>query len=294
MATKGAWWKVIVLGWLVLSLMGCRGKNKLLGDITQHLESSQEAYVSSHLIEYKVLINSIDQAQIVFVPAGEFIMGPIPTNADEDPAQIVYLDAFWIYKLEVTNEQIAEFLNQYGNLIPGEGKVQVIPPSDGFLPIFKKGGIWQPAEGYANHPAQNVSYYGAQAYCEWIGGRLPTFEEWEKAARGTDGRRYPWGENADCSRGKFKGCSNKTTSPVGSFPRGASPYGALDMAGNVWEWVNSFWEEEDGDRRYPMSRGGSYEVLPINQTTFLYSIYYGPGNAYGHIGFRCVIDKPQR
>jgi len=242
--------------------------------------------------KYEILINPVDQSPIVFVPAGEFIMGPVPSNANEDPAQIVYLDAFWIYQLEVTNEQMAVFLNHYGNLIPGAGELRIIPPSDGFLPIYMKDGVWQSAEGYENHPVQNVSWYGAKAYCEWIGGRLPTFEEWEKASRGTDGRKYPWGRSTDCSRGNFKGCSDATTSPVGSYPRGASPYGALDMVGNVWEWIDGFWEEEGGGRRYPMLRGGSYASYPINQITSNYSIYFGPGNAYGHVGFRCVIDDP--
>jgi formylglycine-generating enzyme required for sulfatase activity len=178
-----------------------------------------------------------DGAVMVYVPAGEFLMGSTEEDIDavmaecaasgypcnrewfagEQPQHSVYLDAYWIDRTEVTNAQYRQCVEAGACEEPG---------------------CWE--NNYLNAPEQPVvcvSWYDARDYAAWVGGRLPTEAEWEKAARGTDGRIYPWGNNPpDCQKANYSGCAGNPL-PVGSHPDGASPYGALDMAGNVWEWV---------------------------------------------------------
>jgi len=202
-------------------------------------------------------VNPKDGAEMVLVPAGEFLMGTSeediaawlaahPTDerelfADELPQRSVYLDAYYIYKTEVTVAQYRQFCQATGREMPPM-------PSWG----------WQDA-----HPIVSVTWDDAAAYAAWAGVALPTEAQWEKAARGADGRLYPWGNawpppvNAGnfadeaCKRsGKYKDWtfiagyddSYAETAPVGSFPPGASPYGVLDMAGNVWEWCADWYD----------------------------------------------------
>lgn len=159
---------------------------------------------------------------MVFVPAGEFDMGsPIEdprADDDEVPLHRVYLDAFWIDRTEVTNSMY--------NLCIEAGACA--PPARS---------VFHSNPEYANHPIVGVSWDQATAYCGWAGRRLPSEAEWEKAARGLDGRMYPWGDSSPTDElANFNKLVNEP-SPVGSYPKGASPYGALDMAGNAWEWT---------------------------------------------------------
>jgi formylglycine-generating enzyme required for sulfatase activity len=209
-------------------------------------------------------------ADMVHVPAGEFTMGSNEGESDEQPVNTVYLDAFYIDEYEVTNGQFAQFLNEQGN--QEEGGVTWVDIGAEYCLITESEGQYQPRSGYSDHPVVEVSWYGARAYCQWAGKGLPTEAEWEKAARGTDGRTYPWGEGIDCDHAQYGKCGGQTML-VGSKPKGASPYGALDMAGNVWEWVADWYDSgyyatsPESNPRGPTSedcrviRGGSWYDL---------------------------------
>ncbi len=167
--------------------------------------------------------------EMVFVPAGYFDMGSglNDANADEDeqPVHKVYLDGYWIDKTEVTNSMYQQCISAEVCTRPAQTKFHTNPE-------------------YSNHPVIGVSWDQANIYCEWAGRRLPTEAEWEKAARGTDGRIYPWGNDPPSnSLLNYNHLVNKTT-PVGTYPAGASAYGALDMAGNAWEWVADGYSQE--------------------------------------------------
>lgn len=222
---------------------------------------------------------------MVFVPAGEFIMGNnndyYDNDSDERPQHIVNLPAFYIDKYPVTNSQYKKFVEATGHQ----------PPR-----FWDKSGNYPPNK--SDHPVVGVSFLDAQAYARWVGKRLPTEEEWEKAARGTDARRWPWGNKFDHTKANVR---SKGTTPVGSFPESASPYGAYDMAGNVWELVDSWYELYPNSpenetvarllgKKYKVVRGGDYNsgissarcadrgVKKINDAG-------GPS-----LGFRCVLD----
>jgi len=175
------------------------------------------------------LISDKDKMVMVFIPAGDFIMGSSESDPeaddDERPQHIVYLDEFWIDQTEVTN-----------------AKYQLCATSNHCTPPMHSP-RFNDAK-YADHPVKGVTWSQAEAYCFWAGRRLPTEAEWEKAARGADGRIYPWGGDIPQKNLlNFDRLSGDTT-PVGSFLGGASPYGVLDMAGNVWEWVADWYDPD--------------------------------------------------
>ncbi|MBI1929456.1 SUMF1/EgtB/PvdO family nonheme iron enzyme [Candidatus Poribacteria bacterium] len=178
-----------------------------------------------------------DLKAMIHIPAGEFLMG-------ENPQRRIYLDEYWIDKYPVTNSQYRRFIEVTGH--PRK-------PSYWNHPRFNK----------PNQPVVGVSWYDAMAYCEWAGKRLPTEAEWEKAARGTDGRTYPWGdEPPDHRRANYDVYVGKTT-PVGLYPSGVSPYGAMDMAGGVWEWCLDEYQDDFYDQmkeRNPFAKG---DIIPI-------------------------------
>ena len=187
-------------------------------------------------------------ADMVFVPAGEFGMGcnekvDNQCRADEKPYHKVYLNAFYIDKYEVTNDAYKKCV--------GAGICSANQKFKGFAD--------------SQQPVVGVDWNQASTYCSWAGKRLPTEAEWEKAARGTDGRTYPWGEGTDCAKANYGPCNQEKTKSVGSYPFGASPYGAMDMAGNVWEWVADWYDEnyyQNSPNRNPTGPGsGQYRVL---------------------------------
>jgi formylglycine-generating enzyme required for sulfatase activity len=245
---------------------------------------------------------------MVHVPEGEFLMGStdadeVPT--DEKPAHTVYLDAFWIDKTEVTNARYARFLNAIGAYRGACGGHDCVETKleDPDSHIFYRKGQYVVENGFEKHPVIEVTWYGAQAYCQWAGARLPTEAEWEKAARGVDGRLYPWGNDApDCDKAQHASCDGMTV-PAGSRPAGASPYGALDMAGNVWEWVADWYDATYYDysptrnpqgahsSEHKVFRGGSWGYLP----KFIRTADRARNHTWYagfNIGFRCGASVP--
>jgi serine/threonine-protein kinase len=226
---------------------------------------------------------------MVYVPAGEFTMGNNnATEAWEKPAHIVYLDSFYIDKTEVTNAQFRQCVDAGACWVPSRAED---------LARFDDA-------NYANHPTR-VNWYNAETYCQWAGKRLPTEAEWEKAARGTDGRTYPWGEGIDCEHANYGGADwesvpcNTDTIPVGSLPKGASPYGALDMAGNIREWVHDWYGPYPAERQVnPVGpatspgkvwRGGEYRE-PANNARTTKRSGENPPSPESHEGFRCALS----
>ena len=189
-----------------------------------------------------------DGMEMVYVPVGEFSMGST-SYGDEIPIHIVNLDAYWIDKTEVTNGMYARCVSAGACKAP-----------DFSFSSTRRSYYGNPQ--YADYPVIYVNQFFAQSYCKWAGVRLPTEAEWEKAARGTDGRIYPWGNSSPSNDlANFNGFVGDTTI-VGSYPSGASPYGALDMAGNVWEWTNDIYsytyysQSPQSNPQGPPSRGG--------------------------------------
>lgn len=260
-----------------------------------------------------IAIREIDGMQMQYIPAGDFKMGLDDGNNDERPMHTVYLDAYWIDQTEVTNAQYRKCV---------QAGVCTLPYNDEslFSRIFFKGNSESVLDEYFNNPDLNqhpviwVQWEQAQTYCQWVGGHLPSEAEWEKAARGSDGRKYPWGDtfygdrvnycdkNGECKIPDEEWDDEyQETAPVGSYPQGASPYGVLDMAGNVSEWVAD-WFEYDYYKESPLRnptgpdyadkrlvRGGCFDYSAANVRSTLRdevnSQWY-----FSTVGFRCAAD----
>ena len=191
------------------------------------------------------------------VPAGEFIMGSDDGPQEERPLHKIKLGEFFIDRNQVTNGQFAEFLNGAGT--QGAGGEKYYDSDDNDARIHRRAGKWRADADHEKRPVVEVSWFGALAFCAWTGKRLPTEAEWEKAARGADARKFPWGdEPPDKSRAHFNAGWNDFRD-VGSMAKGASPYGVLDMAGNGWEWVSSAYSP------YPYNTADGREDLTREQ-----------------------------
>lgn len=230
-----------------------------------------------------------DGAPMVLIPAGEFTMGSDKGDDDEAPIHRVFLDSFYLDKFEVTNGRFAKFVEA----------IQVEPPwgfADKETPV-----------AHADRPVRWVSWMDATAYCLWAGKRLPTEAEWEKAARGTDGRMYPWGSEAPTPAHAVFGLKeggSETVSPIGNRDKGKSPYGVHDLAGNLYEWVLDWYDEGyyanfakspainprgPGEGTAKAQRGGSY----MNNPYRLRSSFRTKGDPMEqdpNVGFRCAQD----
>jgi formylglycine-generating enzyme required for sulfatase activity len=239
-------------------------------------------------------VSSKDGMLMVYVPAGEFLMGSDKTvdslaQGSELPQHIVTLDAYWIDQTEVTNAMYALCVTS-GDCTP--------PKS---VASFTHMNYYTDSQ-FADYPMMNVDWSQADAYCRWAGRRLPTEAEWEKAARGTDGRIYPWGNlPPDKTLVNYNSINSEDTTKVGSFPAGASPYGAFDMAGNVWEWMADWYSDtyyqdslannpagpSSGDSR--VVHGGScFKDAGFIRSAFRYGM--SPDTVDSEFGFRCATS----
>jgi len=235
---------------------------------------------------------------MVTIAAGSFMLGSNDGPADERPVHAVELRAFAIDRLPVTNAGFAEFLNAIGT--HNKSGERMYDFDDGDARIHQRESQWTADAGYANHPAVEPTWAGARDYCAWRDKRLPTEAEWEKAARGTDGRKYPWGNAVpDASRARF-GARFNETAPVDAFAAGTSPYGVFGMSGNVWEWVSSAYRPypyEAADGREDLkagpvrgTRGGGHDspAFEITTTQRGRNLSRNPAAGHHNIGFRCA------
>lgn len=239
-----------------------------------------------------------DGGPMVLIPAGEFVMGTSLSQRDggrdEYPERRIFLDGFYMDAYEVTNGRYLEFVKATGHRLPEH-------PRDKSLTLWKGDTV---ADAFKDHPVVNVDWHDAEAYCRWAGRRLPTEAEWERVARSTTGRRFPWGD-AEPTR-TLANYLNQWRSgaglePVGSHPQGASPEGVHDLQGNVWEWVSDWYDAhyyEKGPSRNPKGpaagtrkviRGSGWESeAPLLRSA--HRLSSDPTNRNHSLGFRCAAD----
>jgi formylglycine-generating enzyme required for sulfatase activity len=253
-----------------------------------------------HIVLFLLLLGPAAVAQeMLRVPAGPFTMGSDDGPADERPAHPVTLAEFEIDRLPVRNSEFARFLKQHG-AVARDGR-RYFDWDDRDARIGRDAEGWRAHAGYEDHPVVEVTWLGAQTYCRWLGKRLPTEAEWEKAARGTEGRRYPWGNTAPARRHAQFARGYNETAPAGTHPAGASPYGALDMAGNVWQWVSSVYrpypyrpddgrEEAESSPEVRGTRGGGHDSAAeeLRGTERGRNLSRAPRAGHHNIGFRCA------
>lgn len=278
-----------------------------------------------------VKVSQRDGMKLLHVPAGEFIHGassenltallamcpncPVDQLEDAQPQSVIYLDAFWIDETEVTNIQFARFVADSGYRTSAETTNDYSYVQDLELKAFihDPGADWQHPRGKSSdilskgeYPVTQISWQDAFAYCQWAGRRLPTEAEWEKAARGQDGRLFPWGNRPPAGEDLNYNFTPGTLVSVGRYHGGASPYGALDMSGNVWEWVADYYAEDyyadipdvnpDGpvNGEYRVFRGGSW-ASELDPYLLFVTTFYRLTN-YDYIssdvlGFRCASSQ---
>jgi iron(II)-dependent oxidoreductase len=243
---------------------------------------------------------------IMLVQAGAFWMGRDDGPADEAPLHRVYVRDFWIERHKVTNAEFAAFLNARG-VASAEGERRY-DAEDGdarirLVPAAEQHAGWVAERGHERHPVVEVSWFGARDYCAWRGRRLPTEAEWEKAARGDDGRPYPWGSGAPSATRAIFGRPFNATAPTPGRPAGRSPYGVEDLLGNLREWTATAlrpYPYGNDDRRERFTgngrvvvRGASHDDPAEGLSVTRRHSYDRRGAAAGHhhVGFRCATSE---
>jgi formylglycine-generating enzyme required for sulfatase activity len=262
--------------------------------------------------------NARDSSLMQLIPAGEFTMGSAPEEVeaarkldaggvpvaleDEMPQFRVLMPAFYLGVFAVTNKQFVRFLNE--TRPPSGLAARWLPKAERILRPESETGTYRVESGFDQYPLVHVSWFGAEAYCQWANLRLPSEIEWEKAARGADGRLFPWG---DAWHGDYlQWCRESSpdgapTAPVDAFPEGHSPYGLFQMAGNVDEWCAdpyqsaAYWEYARGELRMPATgrgrvvRGGTCVGRHVSEFRCAMRRFQAPAAAVNaYTGFRCA------
>lgn len=201
--------------------------------------------------------------EAILIPGGPFLMGV--------ENETVELPSFRIAKYPVTNADYHQFVE---------------------ASKYRRPDHWSPNGRFqsdqAQHPVVFVSWEDANAYAQWLGARLPTEAEWEKAARGTDGRQYPWGNEFIAQNCNTSESGTDGTRPVDAHPGGASPFGVVDTAGNVWEWTSTLYEEGE---EWRVLKGGGWDYKGIKDARCSYRVYFRPAFRNSAVGFRCCWDE---
>ena len=250
-------------------------------------------------------VSPMDGMTLLYVPEGEFVMGGNDAYFDQaKPVHTVYLDTFWIDKFEVTNSMFTLFTSQTGYV--GELEKQNITWFYNGSWYDRSGAGWRnpfgpgtSLDGRADYPVIQITWNDAVAYCAWAGRRLPTEAEWEKAARGSDAYLYPWGNTLPSSNlANYENLVGDIVQ-VGSYPENVSPFGALDMAGNVYEWVADYYDNTyyasspssnptgPASGKYRVMRGGSWQLEAHRLLTYEREVSK-PDYGNSNLGFRCA------
>ncbi|MFD6287084.1 formylglycine-generating enzyme family protein [Streptomyces sp. NPDC060205] len=264
--------------------------------------------------------------QMALVPAGAYLLGAADGPADERPVHTVRLDAFRLDRYPVTNADLARWANGKkeqlrnatgGQELPADPRMPREPDAvrdkddrDLFVPadadgnshLLRANGRFDVEKSYADHPATEVTWWGAYSYCRDRGARLPTEAEWEAAARGPEGRTYAWGEQEPNAERARYGAATGGTAPVNAHPEGATPLGIHDLAGNTYEWTSTLYrpypydgsdgrEEVTYSAEERVTRGGAHDdEADALRGTYRSGYSREPQGGHHHIGFRCAAD----
>lgn len=244
-------------------------------------------YAPLALILFCLAAYAQTDGDFILIPEGEFIMGEQQPHPVRLPQKTINLPAFYIDPYEVTNSQYEQFILADGyqdREYWSEAGWRFIQANKIDRPL----GLDRVFYNAPNQPVVGVSWYEAEAYARWAGKRLPTEAEWEKAARGSDGRMYPWGNEMDWKRVGYR-LHNQRTWDVGSYPKGKSPYGVHDCASNAAEWVADMASETDADDSQRVVRGGAWGSIRFEMQC-AHRTFDNPEYRGLRIGFRCARD----